>query len=575
MKSVDEILEIYTARKQGHSGVKARMRTLRDHYNGDVIIPLPEIDTAEPAAVANLLAQGLDQTAMRISSLTPDILCPPEDPTSERSRKYAQKRRKASFGWWQFSKMDVQLGKRSRHLIGYAQNIVQIRWNKETGCPMWVVRDPLTGYPANTRGMDDMTPSDVVFGFERTLGWVHLKYPTAAKRFAGASRDDPVDRHQTLELVEYVDHKEQVLIAVSNPEAGFETSSTAFELDRIPVLIDRCPVTVGQRISLDDSRGQFDGMLGMYQQQAKLMALEVIAVQKGIFPDTWMVSNPGDTGKIITEANGLVGTVGSIKGGTLVDMQVQPGFMTNPAIDRLERAQRLDAGIPAEFGGESGTNMRTARRGGQVLSALVDFNVAEQQEVLSHQMTEELKIAIAMAKAYAGDVPKSFYVNTGKTTGKVDYVPNKHFTTDDCTVSYSQVGSDVNALVIAGGQRVQLGTLAKRDFMEIDPMVKDAERTADAIVAEQLEDGLLSGLQQQAATGQLPPVDLAKITKMVRDDKESLADAVTKVSDERQAATQDAQGGPAGVPPEPGVGAEALSGAAPAQPSVSELLGAL
>ena len=76
-------------------------------------------------------------------------------------------------------------------------------------------------------------------------------------------------------------------------------------------------------------------------------------------------------------ANGLTGEVGGLKGGTLRDSVVNPGFMTNPTIDRLERAQRLTAGIPAEFGGESGSNIRTGRRGEAVLSAVVDFPVQE------------------------------------------------------------------------------------------------------------------------------------------------------------------------------------------------------
>ena len=63
MKSAEDIVDLFYTRSQNHAGVKARMRHVRDHYNGDVVVPLPEIDTTESAAVANLLAQGLDQTS--------------------------------------------------------------------------------------------------------------------------------------------------------------------------------------------------------------------------------------------------------------------------------------------------------------------------------------------------------------------------------------------------------------------------------------------------------------------------------------------------------------------------------
>ena len=305
---------------------------------------------------------------------------------------------------------------------------------------------------------------------------------------------EPDDR---VDLIEYVDHECTVLVAINSPH--IDQGPVIKELERAENPTGRCPVVVSSRISLDDARGQFDGILGMYQQRAKLMALEVLAVQKGVFPDTWLVGNAGEQPKIVNTANGLTGEIGVVRGGSLRDMQMQPGFMTNPAIDRLERAQRLTAGIPAEFGGESTSNIRTGRRGDAVLSAVVDFTVQETQKTLARSLEEENRIAIAQAKAYAGNKPKSFYVNMGKTKGKVDYTPNKHFTSDENHVSYSQAGADINNLVIAGGQRLAMGTMSKEAFMRIDPLVEDVEKERDSVVAEQLQQSLLAGLQQQAS----------------------------------------------------------------------------
>ena len=124
MKTVDEIVSLYTTRSRANDGAKARMRNLRDYYNGDVIVPLPELNSDETSAVANLLSQGLDQTAMRIASTAPDIYCPPTDPSKKRARDNASKTRQALFGWWENSRMDLQLAKRARHLIGYATHSV-------------------------------------------------------------------------------------------------------------------------------------------------------------------------------------------------------------------------------------------------------------------------------------------------------------------------------------------------------------------------------------------------------------------------------------------------------------------
>ena len=587
MKSVDEIVAIYGARSQATDQIKSRMRTLRDYYNGDVIVPLPEINSDEKSAVANLLAQGLDQTAMRIASTRPDIYCPPLDPARKRSRDNSDIKRKALFGWWENSRMDLQMAKRARYLIGYSNTVTQLRWNDATGCPEWHLRDPLTAYPATLLGVDDMRPRDCIFGYERPLGWLHNNYPDVGRVFQSDSDAGP---DTAIELIEYVSDDETVLIAMRGPvNTGLFATSTygsddnlVVELERVPNRLGQTPVVIAQRISLDSAQGQFDGILGMYQMQARLMALEVIAVQKGVFPDTWLVGRAGETPQIVNPADGLTGDVGVIRGGDLRDMQMQPGYMTNPAIDRLERAQRLTAGIPPEFGGESSTNIRTGRRGDAVLSAAVDFPVQEAQRILARSLQEENKLAIDMAKRYAGNKGKTFYVTTKNAKGPVEYTPNVNFDSTENVVTYSQAGADVNNLVIGGGQRVGMGTMSKRSFMSIDPLVEDPEFEHDSVIAESLEEALLTSIQQQAVEGAIPPADLARIMDLVANNELELAKAVERVQKEAQerqakqvdAAAPEAQPGLA----MPGMGAEARSVAAPpgqAGGELGALLGAL
>jgi hypothetical protein len=589
VKTVEEIIAIYTSRTRINDRAKQRMRDVRDYYNGDVIIPLPELDSNEKSAVANLLSQGLDQTAMRIASTSPDIYCPPVDTKTKRARDNATIRRKAIFGWWEHSRMDLQLAKRARHLIGYATNITQLRFDSKVGAPIWQVRDPLTSYPAAMTSVDDMRPRDVIFAYHRSVGWLSQMYPDAARKFSSDGRatgDEPI------ELIEYVDDTEQVLIGMRAPiqTSMFMTPDTAenkaliVELERVPNPLGQTPVVCAQRISLDGAQGQFDGILGMYQMQARLMALEVIAVQKGVFPDTWLVGRAGETPQIVNPSDGLTGEVGIIRGGDLKDMQMQPGYMTNPAIDRLERAQRLTAGIPQEFGGESTSNIRTGRRGDAVLSAVVDFTVQEAQRIMSRALQEENRVAVAIAKAYAGGRKQSFYVSTKNAKGAVEYRPNENFDSTDNVVSYSHPGADINNLVIGGGQRVGMGTMSKRSFMAIDPLVDDPEFEHDTVIGEQLEQALLSSVQQQAAEGILPPADLARIMDLVVNNEMELAGAVEKVQKEAQE-RQAQQVSP--LAPEaqpglalPGMGAESMPtgpmpGEEPEAPSIEELIGAL
>ena len=52
----------------------------------------------------------------------------------------------------------------------------------------------------------------------------------------------------------------------------------------------------------------------------------------------------------------------------------------------------------------------------------------------------------------------------------------------------------MNDLVIGAGQRIGMGTMSKKSFMQIDPLVEDAEHEHDAVVAEALEQSLLVSL---------------------------------------------------------------------------------
>ena len=580
MKLPEEIIGLLRERESALEPGFARMRRVRAAYDGDIVVPLPELDQHEQVSVANLLAQGLDQTAMRVASVLPDVVMPPARDDVKVAEKRARTRRRAVLGWWQHNRMDIKLSKRARHLLGYASSPVSLRFDPRTGVPEWMVRDPLTTFPSPLFGPDDLEPYDTIFTYERSFDWVRDRWPDAAEKI----RHSETVGSDLFQLVEYCDPVETVLLAVGRSEEQSSWNRDASydppvaELERTVNRAGVCPVVIAGRVNLGQPAGQFDQMLGMYQMQAKLMALEVLAVQKGIFPDTWLVARPGETPQIVNTANGLTGEVGVLKGGELKDSTVNPGFMTNPTIDRLERNQRITAGIPSEFGGESGSNIRTGRRGEAVMSAVVDFPVQEAQRMIAASMEVENKRAIALMKAYAGNKTVSFYVSVKGAKGTVEYTPNKDFDTDDNRVVFSHPGSDLNDLVIGAGQRIGMGTMSKRSFMAIDPMVEDAEFEHDAVVAEGLEQALLASIQTQASQGQIPPGDLARIAELVRSDRAELAAAVQKVQEEAQ--ERQASEAPPGSPDlmpgiaQPGAGAEAqpAGGAEAGPPSLQSLL---
>jgi len=554
--SVEDIIGMLEERKLAQSPLLQNMARLRDAYNGDIVIPLPEMDRQEQAAVANLISTGLDQSAMRISSTMPNLFYPPVKPGDNASEKRANVRREANLAWWENNKMPIKMRRRARHLIGYASSPVILRPDARRGIARWELRSPLSTFASPTEDPDDITPLDCIFTFGRSYKWLQTNYPDRISRL-NTNGKAPAP-HEVFEVVEYVDGEVTVMAVIGKKKDPFSpaTGETFVELERVVNRTGICPAVVPGRITLDRPMGQFDGLVGMYQMQAKLMALEVIAVERGIFPDTYLISRQGESAKFISGPfDGRTGMVNVVAGGDLKEAGQAQGQASGQLIDRLERSMRITSGIPAEFGGESTTNVRTGKRGDAILSAVVDFPVQEAQEVLSASLQEENKRAIAISKTYFGEQKRSFYVSG--ISKHVDYTPNKDFETDENTVTYSYAGADANALVVGLGQRIGLGTMSKRSAQEVDPLISNPEREHDRVIQEALEQALLTSVQQQAQAGTIPPADLAKIMQIVITDKLPLAEAIEKVN--KMAQERQATAAPIGSPEtQPGLGAPGM-----------------
>ena len=599
--NIQEVLGLYKQRLNYYGPLHQKMKIIQSIYNGTMEIPLPDMEESTMPSVPNLLAQGVDQMAGRITSVTPSVNFSSMKPGVRSSDRRASTASRTITGWWQSDRLSMKMKQRGRHQIAYGMSPVVVRWNNTKKLPTWQIRHPLETYPSTDLLTGQLSPNDCIFAYRRSVGWLRSKgYGDRIFALTG-NYDMPNDA--SILLVEYVDAQETHLVA-----AGYKTADpyAASELDVIGSQLrgvtleryanmsgDKSPVVIPMRITLDTAGGQFDNMIGMYYQQAKLMALEVIAVEKGIFPDTYLVSRPGETGRFLDGPHdGRTGMVNVIAGGDIKEVVSSPGYLTNPTIDRLERNQRVTAGIPAEFGGEAGSNIRTGRRGDAVLSAVIDYPVAEAQETFGFALQEENEVAIELCKMWDGDTKRTLYVGTGNAARPVTYVANETFETVDHVVSYPASGSDLNSLIIGIGQRVGLGIMSKFTASTLDPFIDNPETERDQIISEGLEAALMSGLQQQAAAGAIPPLVVAKIMELVKNDRLELAQAMNKVTEdalkEQQAQQQQQQQEPSPdsltadatvssmAGPQGGAGApDSIQAANPSQQNLSSLLGTL
>jgi predicted RecA/RadA family phage recombinase len=548
MRSKEAIADLYVARRKEYASTHSQMEQIKAIYKGDVEIPLPDMDKYEKSYVPNLLQTGLDQMAGRVASVTPSASFSSQG-DSRREQRKADTKRRIIQGWWAEDHLPTKWKYRARHLLAYSASPTTIRYDKSEKRPTWHTRHPLTAYPAIDMIPGEVVPADILFAYKRTVAWLRAQGYDLSKITTNQTRPD-----DTITLLEYADEEQISLVAYSDPGTGpswayTEPGLTLFlENDVNP--IGEVPGTYPTRIGLELA-GQFDGMTGMYFMQAKMMALEILAVEKGIFPDTYLEGRSGEVPRFISGPHdGRTGDVNIVAGGSIKSLAEQPGYMTNGIIDRLERSQRITSGVPSEFGGESSTNIRTGRRGDAVMSAVIDFPVAEAQEMLALALQEEDEIAIKLSRYYDGMAPRTIYVGTGNARTSVTFIAAKVFD-DDCdhTVSYPITGTDLNSFMIGVGQRVGLGTMSKKTAAELDPVIADAETEHDLIISEGLEQALMSGLQQQAAAGSIPPVVLSKVMNLVATDRMELPEAITaatewyaKVQADQQAAQAAQQG---------------------------------
>lgn len=592
--TAEQIVSLFHARRRAMQGRLARMNEVKAAYEGDTQLPLPELAKNEKPLVANLIAQGVDQTANRIVSTMPNVTCPPMRPGFDVHETNSEDRRNALYGFWSMNRLNLIQRKRARWLITFSAAPVMIRPDPIRRIPTWQARSPLQALPPPG---DDLCPTDMIFSYRRPLAWLRRIYPDTVAGLDVGPRPAEVSPDTMFTLVEYCDHEVTVLVvlgAAPGDERGAQPLTTVpigpvpvgpgptgtrrgrpwVELERWVNRAGICPATYPTRIGLDVAQGQFDGVIGLYWNEAMLMALEAIAVKKAIFPDRWKMARPNETVQTIVEADGLAGIVGEMSGGIIQDVALQPGVQTGNILDRIERAIRLTGGIPAEMTGESASNIRTARRGAQVLSSAIDFAVQEAQEIFEAALEEENVRAIAIDKAYFRG-PRSFWFDWNGTRGRGEYDPATLWVSTENVVRYSYPGADLNELVVGTGQRLGMETMSHYRAMEIDPMVEDPNLERDRIEGEGLQRAFLQGLQTQVSQGQIPPDDAAYIVQQVVAKRVPLFDAVMRAqqrAQQRQAsapspgpdAGQQPQALPPGAPEaQPGLAAGPAGAAAP------------
>ncbi len=573
MISPEEVVSLYHSRRTKRQPMMDKRLEVLNQYNGDTKVDLPELDQTKKPAVANLLVLGLDGFAQRIASTLPDISYMSLRPGITKWDECARQSRLANLGWWKMNKIQMLEYKRARYLLAYASAPVTIHpvsdnKDDQRKIPFWKIRSPLHTFAAEPSSELDCEPTDYIVCHKYPLSWLQEHYPgPTAVLYKG--RESNRSRDMMFDVLEYNDSDETVMVAcgqVKGESTSWQASNEmraggqadSVLLERVANKAGICNMVVPGRIVLDKPMGQFDAMLHLFAGQAKMAAYEELAIFRSIFQDIYVQSHPNapTRPKIIRDADGKQGIIGLVENGVIQPVTINPGAQVPTAIDRLERATRLAANIPAEFGGESPTNVRTARRGASVLGSSIDMPLQEYQNILAAAKDAENVRAVKTMKANYGKMISMYVIpRDGKIKDIVGnpsvYTPNDVFVTDFSEAQYSFLGSDSSSIPIEIGQRVGTLEMSLQTAREYDPIITDPVAEGERVVSEGLQKALLGGLENQLAQGTLDPIVVAKIHQEMMTSHEDLATVYSKIHEQmqkEQAAQQAQQPAPPGGP---------------------------
>ena len=536
----DDLLAQFHSTRDFWADTHAGMQEFRRAYNGENPVHLDEMDRLETSSVPNLHQQGLDHLSQAIAGVVPHISFPAQRPGIKSSERKARESTKAMRWWWEANNMRAILRQRARYLPGYGLSAVVLTPDPNLGFAKWECRDPLTTFPAPMTDPSIVVPEFCFFTFSRTGQWLKTYYRDAYNALnKGSHNPSLMDTYSVLEYIDG-DIRQCVVLGKNDPYQSTwqNNAGRCVELMKVPHGLDRPPVALAKRRTLERLTGHFDGIMEMHRLQATLMTLAVIGAKRSVFAEAWLEGNGNNAPKVVKKANAMTGEVGIVHNGLLKFERPDASFNTTPIIDRLERNQRVGASIPAAWGGESAQGQRTGRANEVLIDSTVEAAVMEYREALEDSTQAECSIAIDLAKRFFGNTPRQFFVR-GKGGGKGDYTPNTTFETNEVKISYGHPSWDSSRMVIEAGQRIGTGLISKRTAMEMDPLIQDVEQEEDRITAEALRNAGFAALQAQAGEGALPLADVARIAELVESDKNDWWEAALKVQAEaaaRQAA---------------------------------------
>ena len=519
------------------------MMQVRERYDGEWI--LPEMGVDSKPLIPTIIADGIDNLALRAGSVYPSTFSPAINQGSAPSRQRALRRAKAFSYTWYKSEWQLESRRAMRHLAGYGTSAMVVIPDFREHCPRVIVRDPLHTIPEPRAPEDRSQPEACAFVYGKSVEWIRRRYPEAA----GHLGDNPRAATTIWDLVEFIDcHATWIGLLGPRDETGYLDPRDARHLRPFPLRrwenrAGMCTVAVPEMVTMSKVSARVARITGHVDLMARLMALDVMAAEKHLVPDRYMIGRTGQTPELVGGIwqDGRTGKVNVILDAEQVgEMRGQPDPNVKLTMDRLERNARTSSGQVPQMIGESYGSQRSGRQIDAILGAAVDPQIQELHELFQARMVQVNEI---IAETYKGYWPEHRYeVFSGWATDMthVQFKPSEIFTeTTANVVSYPIPGADAQSLTIAIAQLVGAGLISKQHGQILHPWIPNPEQMNQQLFAEALDEAMKLSLltRSQDPTGGVTPKDLAATKRAILAGKsiEDAIDEADRLAQERAA----------------------------------------
>ncbi len=547
-RSFEEIRTIAMALQSNRSGVILMMQEVQRRYEGAYVVPIPTMpnEPKMPPLTPSLVANTIDGTARRATTVLPTVESPALNPGSlfgPGSREYATRRRQILSSCFHQNRWRMKRRKMFRHLSAYQTCSALVLPDHRGKMPRIEVRDPLYTY-VEERSADSQDPPAYVAFITRYSGtWLRDNFPQLKSENNGPITEKNLQ--QSWDVVEWID-EDQTVFGLLGPATadGLHVSEQYVRYHNGPFMqlgpvldnpLGYVPAMVPQNIGLGAIGSRMGNMLGLIDLQAKLMALDILAQEKAIFPDMFAVGRQNETPRLENDEwkDGRTGELNILSGIEKLDMLRQtPDLRTSQMIDRVERNWNVSHGNLPQFGGETYGALRTGRGIDALAGIAVDPAIQELHEIDEDWQPVLNRAVLDTYKLFWPD--KRYVVFSGwpGDHGTIEYKPTEHIETSDNIVRYAVPGADIVQVTQILGSLAGTEALSIESMRERHPWIQDHEGEKLRVTQEQIERAARLGLEQQLATGVMPVAMAARIVAKLRDGKADLFTAIAEVDEE-------------------------------------------